>query len=295
MQKKILVVVNPVINKHKQQKLDELLAAIEERHLDYQVFHTLADMEQNQIYFKQHLDQFTDVISLGGDGTLNLVINAIVDFDVSLGIVPCGTGNDFARNVYQKGDNIIETVLGDNSRQVDLGKCNQRFFVNVLGVGYDGAIVEAINRTPANRFRALVYLWNALKQLPGYTEKHTELLSSIDKHQDCFIVAFGNGQYFGNGMHVTPKAKLDDGLLDCCWVGKTNLLTKIYYILQIFKGKHLTAPIVDYWQDKYFNITTQGLPIEGDGEFFGYTPAKVRVVKNALRLKVPLSNTNPHT
>ena len=287
MQTKILVVVNPVVNKRKQQKLNELLAAIEARKLQYEVFHTLGDSQQNQAYFQQHMAQFTDVISVGGDGTLNLVINAIADFDVSLGIVPCGTGNDFSRNIYRKHDDVIETVLGDNTRKIDLGKCNQRYFINVLGVGYDGALVEAINRSRAYRFRALVYLWNALKQLPSYKEKRTELQSLKNKHQDCFIAAFGNGQYFGNGMHITPKAKLDDGLLDCCWVAKTNILTKIFYILQIFKGRHLSAPIVDYWQDKHFSITTQGLPIEGDGEFFGYTPADIRVVKNAIRLKVP--------
>lgn len=287
MVSRYLIVVNPMTNRQRRKKLNDLLKALEERCYQYEVFHTLASWQLNQEYFRQHLSLYTDVIALGGDGTINLVLNGIIDLDVRLGVIPCGTGNDFVRNIYKNGDNPIDTVLGDHEKVIDAGKCNERYFLNVLGVGYDGALVEAINKTPPGRFRGLVYIWHALKQLPAYQEKMTELKSEQNKNQDCFVVAFGNGRYFGNGMKITPEARLNDGLLDCCWVGKTGLVNKCYYLLRIFAGKHLNAPIVDYWQGKRFQVTTPGLPIEGDGESFGHTPADIRVIKNAVRIKIP--------
>ena len=101
------------------------------------------------------------------------------------------------------------------------------------------------------------------------------------------MAAFGNGSFFGSGMNITPKADISDGQLDCCWVGKLNLLRKLYCLVNIFSGKHLSAKNIEYVQGKEFHILSTQHPIEADGEFIGYTPATIRVENKALLLKVP--------
>ena len=83
------------------------------------------------------------------------------------------------------------------------------------------------------------------------------------------------------------KADISDGHLDCCWVGKLNLLGKLYCLVNIFSGKHLSAKNIEYVQGKEFHILSAQHPIEADGEFVGYTPATIRIENKALLLKVP--------
>ena len=171
---------------------------------------------------------------------------------------------------------------------VDLGWCNERYFMNVLGIGYDAMIAEKTKNENKILFRSFFYLWNALKYLPFYNEKRVHLKAdNFNKNEATFIVAFGNGTFFGSGMNITPKADISDGLLDCCWVGKFGFVKKIHCVIKIFSGRHLAENNIEYVQGKHFRVLTEGQPIEADGEFTGYTPATICIKEKALLLKVP--------
>ena len=286
--KNYLIVYNPQTGKKGLRALNKLIDSLVERCFEYNVYHTQIDTLATEKYIKEKVETYTDIVSIGGDGTLNMICNALAYKYIPLGIIPCGTGNDFSRHVYNKNDDVIATVIDGEPKKIDLGWCNDRFFINVLGVGYDSKIVEETKDDNKKYFRSFFYLWNAIKYLPIYKENKIHIKSvGINKNEVTFMAAFGNGSFFGSGMNITPKADISDGVLDFCWVGKISFLKKLYCVIKIFSGEHLLVKNIEYSQGTEFHILTKSLPIEADGEFVGYTPATIRVKENALLLKLP--------
>jgi YegS/Rv2252/BmrU family lipid kinase len=286
--KKYLIVINPQTRKKGQRYLNSLTSALNKKDLSYDIYHTVADLKSTQQTISEKLSNYSDVVSIGGDGTLNMLSNILAYKNIPLGIIPCGTGNDFSRHIYKKTDDIISTVTNDKVMEADLGWCNERYFMNVLGVGYDAMIAEKTKDDNKILFRSFFYLWNAVKYLPFYKEKIVHIKADyFNKNEATFMVAFGNGSFFGSGMNITPKADISDGLLDCCWVGKLSFIRKCNCLLKIFSGEHLLAKNIEYVHGKQFQVLPERHPIEADGEFIGYTPATIRIEEKALLLKVP--------
>lgn len=285
--RKYLIVYNPLGGKKGQVYLASLKRSLERASVSYDVYQTKQDSKSDETFLKTQLKKYSDVISMGGDGTLNMLCNVLAHQDIPLGIIPCGTGNDFTRNIYDKQHDIISIVTGSRVKPVDLGQCHDRYFINVLGIGYDAMMVKETMHSSKIMFRSLFYLWNALKYLPFYKEERLHLQAEkMFKNEKTFIAAFGNGAFFGNGMKITPRADITDGLLDCCWIGKLSFLKKCHCLYRSFSGKHLSEKNIEYTQAEEFHVLSEEHPIEADGEFIGYTPATIRVAKKALVLKV---------
>lgn len=285
--RKYLVVFNPLTGKKGKQYLVKLQQALDYVATPYDLYYTKQDSKSDETYLKTQIKKYTDIISMGGDGTLNMLCNVLAHQGIPLGIIPCGTGNDFTRNIYDKDHDIISIVTGSRAKPVDLGVCHDRYFINVLGIGYDAMMVRETMHVSKVMFRSLFYLWNALKYLPFYKEEHLHLKTEkLIKYDKTFIAAFGNGAFFGNGMKITPKADITDGLLDCCWIGELSFFKKCYCLFRSFSGKHLSENNIEYTQAEEFHVFSKMHPIEADGEFIGYTPATIRVAKKALVLKV---------
>lgn len=283
-----LIVINPQSGSRGEHYLEQICQRLKQSAIQYHVVSTTEDQQQTINIINQELEKITQVIVIGGDGTLHTMANVLAKSNIPLGIIPCGTGNDFCKNIYRPGDDIIETALFGDTRQVDLGWCNDIYFMNVLGIGYDGMIAKSTSGKKNGPFRSLVYLWSALKYLPLYKERPMQLVSAgINKHEPTFLAAFANGAFFANGMKVAPLAKITDGQLDCCWIGKMNLLKKVFRLLKIFSGRHINETGIEYVKGEKFEVPTAGLPVEADGEYIGQTPASIRIEKNALLLKVP--------
>jgi len=285
--KKYLIVYNPQSGNKAKQYIAKVTHQLENQNTDYHFFATTGSTQQDQSQLVNLVAQSSDVISIGGDGTLNLLCNVLANKKISLGIIPCGTGNDFARNFYHSNDDILSIVTGHKTMTVDLGWCNDRYFINVLGIGYDALVVKACNTNKKIYFRSLFYLWHALKYLPFYREETVELESKIfNKNEKTFLAAFGNGTFYGGGMNITPHADISDGLLDCCWVGKLSFYNKCKCLIKLFSGAHLNEKNIEYCQGKEFKIKSVNQPIEADGEFIGYSPAHIKIIQSALLLKI---------
>lgn len=286
--KNYLIIYNPLTGYKGQRYLNKLIKNLTIKNIPYDIFHTEADSVLNEKKLAEKIDNYSDVVSIGGDGTLNMLSNVLAFKNISLGIIPCGTGNDFSRHIYKKSDDIIATVTKNDAMKVDLGWCDERYFINVLGIGYDAMIAEATKNDKKVLFRSFFYLWNALKYLPFYKEKKVHVKApGFNKNEATFMIAFGNGSFFGSGMNITPKADIADGLLDCCWVGKLGFVKKCSCVIKIFSGSHIKEKNIEYATGKQFEVLSENLPIEADGEFIGYTPATISIKEKALLLKIP--------
>jgi diacylglycerol kinase (ATP) len=250
------------------------------------------------------------VIVAGGDGTLNETANGFFDGTgvhsrpparASLGIIPLGTGSDFARSLgIKRGAKAIPTLLGGVTIPIDVGLVTrtlpdghdeQRIFVNVADVGIGAETARRVNEGHKRFGPTLSYLRAAIQAIMSYAPSMARINvgEAPGVEQPVSIMAVANMRYFGGGMQVAPHALYEDGLFDILWVGGASKRRLMFDLLpRVYAGKHLGHPQVNMRRASHISIMCQPpLPLEVDGEGFGTTPATFTIVPRILPVIVP--------
>lgn len=157
------------------------------------------------------------VVSLGGDGTVNLCAGAVVGTDVALGVVPCGTANDFARSlgIPQALDEAIAQLREARRTVIDVGWVNDRHFLNVASIGMGALVARAITSAHKRRWGRWAYLVELLRRVwQPNLHPVTLCLEGGCERFEAYQVAIANGCCFGGGFRISAEARLDEGLLD---------------------------------------------------------------------------------
>lgn len=225
------------------------------------------------LFFEQWPSDFiyyTDIWIVGGDGTLNYFINRYPDTDLPFTIFPGGSGNDFYWMLYgnRTVEDQVQYSLTTTPRSVDAGICNGRLFLNGVGIGFDGAIVKDLLGKKMLAGKSS-YMLAILKNIVAYKEKLCTIeLENETIHEECFLISIANGQRYGGGFLVAPKASVNDHLLDVSIIGKIAPLKRIKYLPVMEKGQHLALPFVQYRQSQKITIES-AIPLHAhiDGEY----------------------------
>jgi len=216
-------------------------------------------------------DEFSEVWIVGGDGTANWFVNHYSTITLPLAVFPGGSGNDFHWMLYgdQSVEQQVEHVLQCRPQTIDAGICNERLFVNGVGIGFDGAIVHDLLGKKKLGGKAS-YLLSILKQIVSYHEKSCTLqMTGETIKQDCFMISVANGKRYGGGLLVTPNASVSDELFDVNIVGKVSPIKRMKYLPVIEKGEHLNLDFIKYRKtDKIVIHSSSKLHAHMDGEYF---------------------------
>ena len=231
--------------------------------------------------------------AIGGDGTLNSLINALFINNVDNPEVACiasGSGSDFLRTFAMPRDinQAIIRIKNNNNYVVDTSliesKSNSRYFINVLNYGFLAETVNLSEKLPniVKRFRYPISFW--LKLLSGRQSVFKLSTNSYEFDSNAFNVSICNGQFFGGGWNISPKSSLQDGLLNIQIFKVTKIKAmKLFFLAK--KGLHLSDPdVILKKSDKILLKSKQ--PIEIDGDFFDYGPAQISVKKHSIQLKI---------
>ena len=237
-------------------------------------------------------EHMTVVIAAGGDGTINEVIQGLAGSETALGVLPTGTVNVWAREMGIPLENTKarEVLVQGQTRRIDLGKINERYFLLMVGIGFDGEITQAVERKPLKRLGVLGYILAALWFGPGYAG--FPLTLRVDEADPvrtrALQIIIGNTQLYGGALKFTWLARCDDGLLDLCMVHKRGLVGR-WMVLRDFALKHERRRLwVRYNTFKKVVIETKDpVAIQIDGDPAGHTPATIEVVPGALKVIVP--------
>lgn len=213
------------------------------------------------------------LLILGGDGTFCDILNTLHDFSIEVGLVQCGTGNDFSKAIsYPKSiEKQLERVFSAHPQTLDLWTCNNRRFANGVGLGFDGSVAHKVMALRKKGASGKLAYW---KTILGtiFTYKHHSFALTLDNESfssDAFLITVANGKSFGGGFQLTPKALVDDELLDVCIIRKVSVLQRILRLPFIPIGKHTSMSVVRYQQVKSISISSPS-PVEAhiDGEPF---------------------------
>jgi diacylglycerol kinase (ATP) len=193
-------------------------------------------------------DGFTEAWIIGGDGTINWFINQYPSIQIPIAAFSGGSGNDFQWMLFgeKTAEQQVDQVLQGSPQQVDAGVCNERLFMNGVGIGFDGAVVHDLLGKKKLAGKAS-YLLSILKRIISYQEKPCILQFPTENiKQDCFMISIANGQRYGGGFYVAPRAVMTDGLLDVNIIGKISPLKRMKYMSVIEKGEHLNLEFITY-------------------------------------------------
>ncbi|KRQ85934.1 Diacylglycerol kinase [Caloramator mitchellensis] len=288
---KFLFIVNPKAGHGKAKGLVPLIQNIcNKKGVEFKIEYTMAPEHATQIA-KEGSKYFDVVASVGGDGTLNEVVNGIIGSEAALGVIPGGTGNDFARTIYEDSDieKILEYIINGEIIRVDLGKCNDRFFINIGSAGIDSEIAHAVQRSNKIFSGKSAYLYGLVKTLLKYQGKNFNV--SIDEYSfnaKTLLVTASNGKYYGGGMLPTPEADISDGLFDICFIENMNKLKIPFLLSKYIKGEHIDLREVSMFKGSKLVITSdEEFAVNIDGEIIITDRAEFEILKNALNVVIP--------
>lgn len=266
--------------------------------------------EESDLAARASQEGYDVVVAVGGDGTWSHVAHEIVASgrdDVALGILPNGTGNDFGRNFGygpRSPAEAVRVLAEGHTRAVDVGRVETpstpdrdpgafepRHFLNVVGFGFDIAVIDASARARFLRGE-LLYKVTALQQLFRFDGFRLSLdpASSDPREGVHLMVTVSNGRYFGGGFPIAPGATVDDGLLHACRIGDASPLGRMRLFNWAEKGKHVRSERVEVLGDTGFRLGFDAPPrfeVDGDVRRAAEATVELRILPGALRVVAP--------
>jgi YegS/Rv2252/BmrU family lipid kinase len=237
------------------------------------------------------------VVSVGGDGTANEVVNGLIGTEKSMGILPAGSGNDFIKSVGipRKLELAFAKSISNKGQVVDVGtvSCGDsgspvRLFLNGVGIGFDASVAA---RTREIRYlRGLpLYLLAVFQTLRRYKNPTLSVdLDGLTMSGRHLLIAVGNGVSAGGGFYLTPRASVADGALDFCLIGDASVARILRLMPLVLRGKHLSKrDIVTYLRGKKLDLRSEEpIHVHADGELVGEGVTKVRIGMDPRKLRI---------
>ncbi|WP_430535842.1 diacylglycerol kinase [Listeria rocourtiae] len=290
MLKRMLIIYNPVAGQRKFQKLMPVAEQIlEEADFDVTLIPTTEQVKSATKIAKQGvLDGFEIIVAAGGDGTVNDVINGLMQApsQPSFGVLPVGTTNDFARALGMAKDPIeaLHIIASGKTVKVDVGRANDEYFINNAAGGKITEITYAVKESMKNKIGRLAYLVSGIKLLPKLAPKQVKITHDNGVFEGKILLLFATLTNSVGGMEkLCPPAILNDGYMDLLILKKVSPAKLLKLLVSIKNGSHLQSQDVVYVRTKQAQIECDtSLNISYDGVYGGETPYKLEVLPEKL-------------
>lgn len=238
-------------------------------------------------------DGYDAVIAVGGDGTVNEVINGIAGTDVALGVIPLGTANVFAaqNNLPANIAECCKVVMEGKIIRTDLGNINgKRYFACMSGIGFDAHVIKVADCKMKKIFGPFAYIFAMIFSYFSYNFKNIEIeIDGQPLKKNGKIVFICNGPYYGGTLLMAPKADPADGFLDLCILKNSGIFSFIRYAFAICNGTLNEDKTVEHCQCKRISISEKaGHSVHADAEYIGVFPVEVKICPGILKTIIPL-------
>jgi YegS/Rv2252/BmrU family lipid kinase len=234
------------------------------------------------------------IYSIGGDGTLNEVLNGMAGSGSSLAAIPGGSGNDFIKSVIGSRPlkDMVKNIIEGEEKLIDLAKVNDKYFINITSLGFDAQVVlktMSYKKLPLISGK-LAYMLGILASIMKCENHDMEIvIDGRPLKTKTLLVAVGNGKYYGGGMLALPEADINDGLLEICLVEEKKRLDILHLFPKYMKGLHGSIPGVHFFKAKNVEIIPdRSIPMNLDGEVFMSGRAGFEIIKDGLRFVTPV-------
>jgi diacylglycerol kinase (ATP) len=297
------VIVNPASGSGRARKRwPGISATLMEHGIDHEVSFTSGPNEATRIARELALAGTKTIVAVGGDGTVNEIINGMIENNVPVNqntrllVLPCGTGKDLGRTLGTgQVETAIEALIANSVTSMDLGlvsyttgggRQESRYFANVADLGLGANVADRISSSSKKLGGLLTYLIAAVRTIVDFRPRDISVVIDGERvfHDSANMVVLANGKYFAGGMHVAPTASICDGLLEMyilADVGRRALLTSL--LPRVYRGKHVGRHGVLHVRAASVSIqSAAGILLEMDGEQIGSSPVSASVIPRVL-------------
>lgn len=233
------------------------------------------------------------IYSVGGDGTLNEVLNGMAGSSSSLAVIPGGSGNDFIKSIEPGSDleNIIPRTVEGTAGLIDMARVNDKYFINIASLGFDAQVAHT-----TLHFKKIPLISGSMAYILGILstilQRKSNLLEiKIDEASikaDALLIAIGNGRYYGGGIMAVPEAEITDGIFDICLVDNLSRLKILHLFPLYMKGKHAKIKEVHFYKGKKVEIKSAApIAMNSDGEISIVNAAVFEILPKALSFIFP--------
>jgi diacylglycerol kinase (ATP) len=284
----LILAINPTSGRGRAQRQAKLAGEyFRSRDIDVREIEgtSLQDFRKKLLIFLDS-EKVSGVIALGGDGFIHEIIQHLVSRDIPLGVIPCGTGNDFARSIGVFDlpfSRQLELIEKHDATHIDLGTVQDQWFAAILSSGFDALVNDRANsmRWPRGRMRYNIAMIEKLIALRPHSyrirvdERYLEVQATL--------VTVANGSSYGGGMKVCPDASINDGLFDVMVLGRVSRIELLKVFPKVYRGGHVGHPAVTFYRCNEIEIDGSGSSF-ADGEPIAQLPLIAKCVSAALKV-----------
>ena len=284
----LILAINPASGRGRAQRQAKLAGEyFRSRDIDVREIEgtSLQDFRKKLLIFLDS-EKVSGVIALGGDGFIHEIIQHLVSRDIPLGVIPCGTGNDFARSIGVFDlpfSRQLELIEKHDATHIDLGRVQDQWFAAILSSGFDALVNDRANsmRWPRGRMRYNIAMIEKLIALRPHSyrirvdERYLEVQATL--------VTVANGSSYGGGMKVCPDASITDGLFDVMVLGRVSRIELLKVFPKVYRGGHVGHPAVTFYRCNEIEIDGSGSSF-ADGEPIAQLPLIAKCVSAALKV-----------
>lgn len=278
-------ILNPVAGRGRAYKaIKKIRSLLREKNVNHTFSITSAPQHATQLAREAQKDHDV-IVAIGGDGTVNEVMNGLINTQSKFAVIPLGSGNDFAKAVKMPNNIIeaIDVILNNKNILADIGKVvthkcineklqiyDERYFINGIGIGFDASV--AYESSKIKKLRGLpLYISALFRALLKYKTPNFLLkLGELRMKSKYFLIAIGNGVSAGGGFYLTPQAKLDDNRFDVCYVENVGILKILKMFPSVLKGLHGKYKEVHFTHAQNIEVkSAENFFVHADGEIVG--------------------------
>ncbi len=299
MHRKFIYFINPISGTGGKALLPEIIKnKTAKKNIPFEILPTNAAGDYAWLKEKITSEKITDIIVCGGDGTVNQIVNAVMGFDVNIGIIPMGSGNGlaFAAKIPKRIHKALDIIFAGNAAFIDSFYINKKFSCMLCGLGFDAQVAHDFAKQQKRGLAT--YIKQSIKNFFSAKPYPFEIiLNGKPINTEAFFISIANSNQFGNNFTIAPHASLHDGLLDIVVVNKMSKLRMIWAILKqvsigqvrLYEDKKYHRNDIHYFQTKKLTIKNPKLaPLHIDGD-----PAEtaavfeIEIIENAFKLLMP--------
>ncbi|MEM1756129.1 MAG: diacylglycerol kinase family lipid kinase [Thermoplasmata archaeon] len=238
-------------------------------------------------------EDFDLIVSVGGDGTLNEVVNGLVNSNKTIVILPFGTGSDFGKTIGIRNlDDFLIAVKNGKKIKVDIGNVYfteqsfSRYFINILEIGFGAEVMNYVNKHKSlGKYSFILGIISTLSKMKKFDLNIQ--LNTIKKTFSTIEVIVANGKYFGGGMLASPDSKIDDGFLNLHILKSFSKLTSVIRLRNLISGEYIKKGYSYNFISNEIFVENSGILVEMDGDVIGKTPIKITILEKKIEFLIP--------
>ena len=287
------IIFNPTAGAGRSRKvLDNVEQYCKQQGIEYEIAYTQHTAHATTLASDAVGKGYKGIISVGGDGTLLEIAQALADTDENLGVIPAGTGNDFryAIGVPKEAQGALDVIFAGKTKRIDIGLLNdEKYFLNIVGTGFDVDVIKNTNKVRRFITGGAAYYIGIVLSIFGYKNANLEII--IDGKmikRTALLIAAANGQCYGGGLFINPKADLTNGMLNFVVINRIAKHKILLELPKLQKGQPEKVKQLEHFACKEVTIKSDKTHIFNvDGDIYGQTPMNIKVKSKALNVFCP--------